>query len=120
MTITPKPFTFGIWGLIYILLLYVTFVHHKEILYTETKHGSIIKLFIISAVLNILWLYTWGKNLVLSSLILIVLAYILIIITTELNKANVNKVLLYTFGFCTKPKTVSEVSKSILLILKLT
>jgi benzodiazapine receptor len=101
MNITPKPFTFGIWGLIYILLLYVTFVHHKEILEIKTKHGSILNLFIISAVLNVLWLYTWGKNLVLSSLILIVLAYILIVITIELNKANVNKVLLYTFGIYT-------------------
>ncbi len=101
MNITPKPFTFGIWGLIYMLLLYVTFVYYKEILEIKTKHGSILNLFIISAILNILWLYTWGKNLVLSSLILIVLAYILIIITTELNKANVNKVLIYTFGIYT-------------------
>jgi hypothetical protein len=95
-SITPAPFTFSIWGLIYSLLLYVTFTYHKEIL-----NGNIFSLFIISAILNATWIQVWGKNLVLSSIILLLLAASLIMITYELNKNNVNKILLYTFGIYT-------------------
>ncbi len=98
---TPAPFTFSIWGVIYSLLLYVTFTHHQEILFTQTKYGSIFLLFIISSILNALWIQAWGKNLELSATILLLLAFVLIIITTELNKTGVNKILLYTFGIYT-------------------
>ncbi len=95
-SITPAPFTFSIWGLIYSLLLYVTFTYHKDIL-----TGNIFSLFIISAILNATWIQVWGKNLVLSSIILLLLALILITITYELYKNNANKILLYTFGIYT-------------------
>jgi benzodiazapine receptor len=101
ITITPAPFTFSIWGLIYGLLIYVTFTHYKDILYTQTKYGSIFSLFVFSAILNALWIQVWGKSLELSSVILILLAFILIIITIELNKATSNKLLIYTFGIYT-------------------
>ncbi len=99
--ITPAPFTFSIWGIIYGLLLYITFTHFKEFLYTQTPYGSIFTLFVISAVLNATWIQVWGKNLELSSIILIFLAAILIIITNEFNKANVDKIIIYTFGIYT-------------------
>jgi benzodiazapine receptor len=99
--ITPASFTFSIWGLIYSLLLYVTFTYHKEILTINTQFGNIFSLFIISAILNATWIQVWGKNLVLSSIILLLLATSLIMITYELNKNNVNKILLYTFGIYT-------------------
>uniref|UniRef100_A0A6C0HUV7 Tryptophan-rich sensory protein n=1 Tax=viral metagenome TaxID=1070528 RepID=A0A6C0HUV7_9ZZZZ len=95
-SITPAPFTFSIWGLIYSLLLYATFIYHKEIF-----NGNIFSLFIISAILSATWIQVWGKNLVLSSVILLLLAASLIMITYELNKNNVNKILLYTFGIYT-------------------
>ncbi len=36
--ITPAPFTFSIWGIIYSLLLYVTFTQHQAILNTQTPY----------------------------------------------------------------------------------
>jgi tryptophan-rich sensory protein len=98
ISITPAPFTFIIWFLIYILLLYTTFTHYKEILEIKTQYGSILHLFVLSAVLTALWLYTWGKSLELSSLILVILAIVLIYITKELHKAGAHKSLIYTFG----------------------
>lgn len=100
-TFTPAPFTFSIWGVIYSLLIYTTFTHHREILNTKTPFGSVFTLFIISSILNALWIQVWGKSLELSAIILIILASILILITIELNKANVNKLLIYTFGIYT-------------------
>ena len=98
---TPAPFTFSIWGVIYALLLYTTFTNYNQILNTQTKYGSIFSLFVISCILNALWIQAWGKNLLLSSVILIFLASILMLITIELNKANVDKILIYTFGLYT-------------------
>jgi tryptophan-rich sensory protein len=98
---TPAGFTFSIWGVIYSLLIYTTFTHYKEILDTQTPYGSIFTLFVISSILNALWIQAWGKNLELSSIILILLAFVLMIITIELNKANVSKILIYTFGLYT-------------------
>jgi len=117
--ITPAGFTFSIWGVIYSLLLYTTFVNYKELLYTQTKYGSIFSLFVISCILNAFWIQAWGKNLELSSIILLLLAFILIIITIELNKANVNKLLLYTFGIYTAWAIVASlINLSTLLINK--
>ena len=98
---TPAGFTFSIWGVIYSLLIYTTFTHYNEILDTQTPYGSIFTLFVISSILNASWIQAWGKNLELSSLILISLASILMLITIELNKANVDKILIYTFGLYT-------------------
>jgi tryptophan-rich sensory protein len=95
--LTPAPFTFSIWGLIYLLLIYTTFVNYKDILNTN----NIFILFIISAILNATWIQVWGKNLVLSSIILLLLASVLITITYELNKNNVDRTLLYAFGIYT-------------------
>lgn len=101
ITFTPAPYTFSIWGLIYGLLIYTTFANYKDILYTQTQYGSIFSLFVFSAVLNALWIQLWGKSLELSSIVLVLLAIVLIIITIELNKANVDKLLIYTFGIYT-------------------
>ena len=98
---TPAPFTFSIWGVIYSLLIYTTFNHYSDILYTQTQYGSIFSLFVISAILNALWIQAWGNSLELSSGILLLLAFILILITTELNKAGVDKIIIYTFGVYT-------------------
>ncbi len=96
--ITPAPYTFSIWGLIYSLLLYVTFVHHKEILNTQTPFGSIFMLFVFSSILNALWIQTWGKSLELSSMILIMLAIVLIYITIQLNNSGVDSIIVIAFG----------------------
>lgn len=101
ITFTPAPYTFSIWGVIYSLLLYVTFIHYKDFLYTQTQYGSIFSLFVFSAILNAVWIQLWGKSLELSSLVLILLAIVLITITIELNKSTDNKLLIYTFGIYT-------------------
>jgi benzodiazapine receptor len=99
--VTPSGFTFSIWSLIYSLLVYVTFTHYGQFLHTQTQYGSIFSLFIFSAILNALWIQAWGKSLELSSVILILLAIVLMTITVELNKAGVDKIILYTFGIYT-------------------
>ena len=101
ITITPAGFTFSIWGLIYGLLIYVTFTHYAQFLDTKTRYGSIFSLFVFSAILNALWIQAWGKSLELSSVILILLATVLMTITIELNKAGVDKLIIYTFGIYT-------------------
>jgi hypothetical protein len=98
LEITPAPYTFSIWGVIYSLLAYVTFTHYDAILNTKTPFGSIFMLFIISSVLNALWIQAWGKSLEISSLILILLTIVLTTITIELIKANVDKIIIYAFG----------------------
>jgi benzodiazapine receptor len=98
---TPAPYTFSIWGIIYSFLLYTTFKNYDQILNTQTPYGSIFTLFVISSILNALWIQAWGKNLLVSSVLLILLASILMLITVELNKANVDKILIYTFGLYT-------------------
>ncbi len=119
ITITPAGYTFSIWGLIYSLLIYVTFTHYSKFLNTKTPFGSIFTLFVISGVLNALWIQTWGKNLELSSVILILLAIVLMTITVELNKAGVDKILIYTFGIYTAWTIVASlVNLSTLLVNK--
>ncbi len=97
-TITPVSYTFIIWGIIYILLLVSTFKNRNDILNIKTSYGSIYSLFILSCILNILWILLWDKNVEIASFISLLLAIVLVIILYELNKANVDKLLLYTFG----------------------
>lgn len=73
LDITPAPFTFAIWGIIYSLLLYISIKHSKEM-------DNIIILYLVSCILNVLWLYTWGKNIVLSNIIITLLTIVLFII----------------------------------------
>ena len=83
------------------MLIYVTFTHYAQFLDTKTRYGSIFSLFVFSAILNALWIQAWGKSLELSSVILILLATVLMTITIELNKAGVDKLIIYTFGIYT-------------------
>ena len=99
LSVSPAPYTFSIWGLIYSALLYTTFKYHADINTITTPFGSIINLFIISSILNALWIQTWtNKNIIVSSLLLLLLASVLIIITYYLAKSSVNNTLIITFG----------------------
>jgi tryptophan-rich sensory protein len=119
ITITPAGFTFSIWSLIYSLLIYVTFTNYSKFLHIQTPFGSIFTLFVISAVLNALWIQVWGKNLELSCVILILLAIVLMTITVELNKASVDKLLIYTFGIYTAWTIVASlINLSTMLVYK--
>jgi benzodiazapine receptor len=118
ITITPAPFTFSIWGVIYSLLIYVTFTNYSQFLNTHTQYGSIFSLFVFSAILNALWIQAWGRSLELSSVILILLAIVLMTITIELNKAGVDKLLIYTFGIYTAWAIVASLINLSTLLIK--
>jgi benzodiazapine receptor len=71
--ITPAGYVFSIWGIIYILLaMFVVFQalpSQKEKDYTE-KIGL---LFILSSVINIVWIFLWQYQILSASVILIFL-----------------------------------------------
>lgn len=78
LSFTPAPLTFSIWGVIYAMLIYCTYKYPEEF-------NNIMLPYIISAVLNALWIQVWGKSEILSSIILIALASSLIYIVSQLN-----------------------------------
>ena len=82
---TPAPITFSIWGGIYGMLLYCSYMYPDQF-------DNIMLLYGISAVLNAMWIQVWGKNLLLSSLILIALASILIYIVTKITDNDIIKI----------------------------
>ncbi len=75
---TPAPLTFSIWGGIYGMLIYCAYK------FPESFNDIMIP-YVISAVLNALWIQVWGKSEILSSIILIALASTLIYIVSQLN-----------------------------------
>ncbi|MCT4687756.1 TspO/MBR family protein [Vallitalea sp.] len=89
---TPAPYTFMIWGLIYILLL--GFVIYG--LMPKQKQNACIDsigiAFFISSILNALWLFAWHyEKLWLSLIIMVLLLFTLIKIYNRVNKNCVNK-----------------------------
>jgi benzodiazapine receptor len=83
LNITPSNFTFSIWGVIYSLLLYSMFV------YGNTIDMKFLSLYIVSCILNSIWLQTWSKNMMeVSCIILILLSINLFIILSSLNNNN--------------------------------
>lgn len=65
--VTPAGFTFAIWGLIYLLLgifvVYQLAVRPR----LRTTQGRIGWLFVLSSILNILWLFVWQYELLAAS-----------------------------------------------------
>lgn len=72
ITITPQPFTFAIWGLIYAWL----FVMHILLLIDNSfiyKLNTDVLLFLtINYLLNILWIFTWTNSMIITSSIVII------------------------------------------------
>lgn len=70
---TPANSTFAIWGVIYLLLfIYVAYTFIKLFKAEENQKNrltSVSTLFIISCVLNILWLFSWHFNMILLSFV---------------------------------------------------
>ena len=72
---TPASFTFAIWGLIYLLLaMYVIFQLQKTKDDTDGNHikafFKIRILFILSCLLNILWIFAWHYDYIVFSMLL--------------------------------------------------
>ncbi len=86
---TPTGFTFGIWGVIYLLL--GGFVMHvliaKESVVMDSAFKILIGLFAVSSILNVSWLLAWHHDsIVLSVLIMIAL---LVVVGFALSYAEV-------------------------------
>jgi len=88
---TPAGFTFSIWGLIYTLL--GIFVIYQLILSFKSKDAKVIKdigyWFIISNILNSLWIFTWHNLLISINLTIMLLLLIsLIMVYQKLDIGN--------------------------------
>jgi len=84
---TPAGYAFGIWGIIYLLL--VAHIIYTIYLYKKEMNTSIInatgKLFIGSNIVNILWVYCWLNDLTMLCVILMaLLLYLLLRILTRI------------------------------------
>ena len=102
--IAPASYTYIIWGLIYVLLTGFT-------IYQFTKDGrrspgvrKIEWMFIVSVLLNAIWLYVWeNKNYILSVIILLVyfliLANIYIMLEPKTKPINIKERLLVRLPF---------------------
>lgn len=67
---TPPAFTFGIWGVIYGLL--AVFILTQLFAKSMTEVHDIGIFFILSCVLNILWIFTWHNQMIVPSTLLII------------------------------------------------
>jgi hypothetical protein len=67
--ITPAGYVFAIWGLIYTLL--AAFVVYQALPSQRNKEfqTQISGFFILSCVFNVVWIFLWGSNLVVASLV---------------------------------------------------
>ncbi|MCT4543073.1 MAG: tryptophan-rich sensory protein [Vallitalea sp.] len=83
---TPAPYTFMIWGLIYLLLLGFVIYSLRSNQTQNNTIDSISVLFFISSILNALWLFAWHyEKLCLSLIIMILLLITLIKIYNRIN-----------------------------------
>lgn len=87
---TPSGFTFSIWGIIYLLLGIFVVLLFWEPNDTLTKHAStILVLFNLVNVFNILWLLAWHHDkILLSTIVMIGLLVALLAIVTLVSKTD--------------------------------
>lgn len=79
--ITPEPFTFSIWGVIYVLVFAVLiyqFLLLKRTRYSPEKLDPMNQLFILTCVFNILWNITWVNDWIGVSTLLIFIFTVLL------------------------------------------
>jgi len=88
----PAPLTFAIWGVIYLLLLFFCIKQSKSLFQkhvdeaTADTVGIIGTRFIVSCILNVLWILSWHyEYLIFSVLVMLALLTQLISINTRLN-----------------------------------
>lgn len=89
---TPAGITFSIWGLIYLLLgAYVIYFISKKDSINEVLFEKIAKLFTLSSLTNIAWIFCWHYGLVFVSVLLMLLILVsLILIATAIAKEKLN------------------------------
>jgi len=93
--LTPAPYTFTIWGLIYILLLFHVLYLIGVFKNTIQKIQAISKielLFSLSSVANACWMLSWHFGLIpLSFGLIVVILILLAVITDTLSSINISK-----------------------------
>ncbi len=88
--ITPAGFAFGIWGVIYILLLasLVLTLFKKDKYYSKSIR-SIAGLFWLSSLFNVAWIVAFSYNLIgLSAILIVAVLASLLALLVKLQKAN--------------------------------
>ena len=88
----PSPITFGIWGVIYVLLLFFCIKQSKSMFQKHTDDatadtvGTIGLRFIVTCILNILWMLSWHYDyLIFSMFVMLALLTQLVTINARLN-----------------------------------
>ena len=100
--ITPSPFTFSIWSVIYILLLIsvIVMIVRKNDSYYQNAIDKISLLFKISCVINIAWIVAFSFVLVeLSSIFILGFVVTLVLICTKLLEVSEGKQWLLPLSF---------------------
>lgn len=91
---TPAGITFSIWGLIYILLLGYTIYQFNNKKRNEDQQSTFIKinkLFLLTSLANIAWIFSWHYGIIwLSLLIMFFLLFLLIKIADIVNNRKNN------------------------------
>jgi hypothetical protein len=99
---TPAGYTFTIWGIIYLGLIYQTFYFLKSVFKTETNTDFIIKAapwLILANISNGLWLWFWlNEQIGMSVLLLFAITFFLMIAVFQLNMERSNLPLHYKVG----------------------
>ncbi len=99
LSFTPAGYTFSIWGVIYSLLLYITY-KYNDLFSSELK-----RLYLYSNILNSSWIILWSsagnvkedtKYIITSSIALLLLAFVLIQILLKLD--SLPQLVLISFG----------------------
>ncbi len=93
---TPAGFTFAIWGVIYLALTVLVIFLIRGILKNKERTGKIVlaigPLFIISSILNGVWLFAWHYDRIpLSTIIMLGLLLSLILLYRNLKDARVEE-----------------------------
>ncbi|WKY48104.1 tryptophan-rich sensory protein [Eubacteriaceae bacterium ES3] len=92
--ITPAPFTFGIWSVIYLLLLsaaVLMVVKNKDPLYSEAIDQTA-RLFWVSSGLNMLWIVCFSYNFIgMSAIIILAFAIVLALLVKRLSQLEAGK-----------------------------
>lgn len=114
---TPAGFTFSIWGLIYLLLtVFVVLIFVNSNLLSQHSN-TILILFIVTNILNIMWLLAWHHNLIfLSTIVMIFFLVILIIIIQTIPKTDLIPYI--TFSIYAGWISVAFIANVTVLILK--
>lgn len=86
---TPPGFTFSIWGIIYLLVFAFVVMIVLQSSYITPKVDIVIYLFIVSMILNVLWLLCWHNDkILLSTIVMILFLVVLLTILHHIDKGD--------------------------------